>query len=123
MNSISLAQLSIFVIAVSMASFFVNADDSFVNSTEDNAIVAESTVVTESAVITETTEAVEEAKDNFTFTSLDSDKNGKLSQQEVLNGKNVWLVKSFKAIDSNKDESITEQELVNFVAKTKSVSQ
>ncbi|PKI12904.1 hypothetical protein [Colwellia sp. 12G3] len=113
MNSISLTQVTAFVVAVSMASFFVNADDALAHTTEDNTVVhAENSV--SSAVV----EAVEESNDKFTFTSLDTDKNGKLSQQEVVAGKNEWLVKSFTQIDSNADKSLTEQELIDFVATT-----
>jgi len=118
MNSISLAQVSAFVVAVSMASFLVNADDAFMSSTEDNIAVPKDKSSVEDVV-----EVVEEPNDSFTFTSLDSDKNGKLSQEEVLNGKNDWLVQSFKEIDSNADESITEQELMSFVARAASTSQ
>jgi Ca2+-binding EF-hand superfamily protein len=111
MNSISLTQVTVFVVAVCMASFFANADNALAHTTEDNAVVkAESSV--SSAVV----EEAAKLNDKFTFTSLDTDKNGKLSQQEVLIGKNEWLVESFKQIDSNADKSITEQELVDFVA-------
>jgi len=118
MNSISLMQVSAFVVAVSLVSFFVSADDAFIYSAEDNI-----TAQTENSATEEVVEAVERSNDSFTFTSLDSDKNGKLSQKEVLNGKNDWLVKSFKEIDSNVDKSITEQELMSFVARTYSTSQ
>ena len=62
-------------------------------------------------------ETIKESNDKFTFTSLDTDKDGKLSQQEVVTGKNAWLINSFKLIDNNADQQITEQELVGFVAK------
>ena len=113
MNSISLTQVTAFVVAVSMASFFVNADEALAHSTEDNT-AAHAEMSVSSVVVEET----KELTDKFTFTSLDTDKNGKLSQQEVVAGKNEWLVKSFKQIDSNADKSLTEQELVDFVAKT-----
>lgn len=113
MNSISLTQVSAFVVAVSMASFLVNADDALAHSHDDN-----TTAQTEDSAAIEEMVEVEESNDRFTFTSLDTDKNGKLSQQEVNAGKNNWLVKSFKQIDSNEDESLTEQELVDFVSRT-----
>lgn len=110
MNSISLTQVSAFVAAVCMASFFVNADDElFHNHERSTAAQIEQTLAEEPV------EAIEESNDRFTFTSLDTDKNGKLSQKEVEAGKNEWLVKSFKQIDSNADKSITEQELVDYV--------
>lgn len=117
MNSISLTQVTVFVVAVSMASFFVSADDALAHSTEEN-----STTQAEQSVAVEVTAEVTKSNDKFTFTSLDIDKDGKLSQQEVIAGKHEWLVKSFKKIDSNADEVITEQELVDFVAKTTAVT-
>jgi hypothetical protein len=115
MNNISLTQVTAFVVAVSLASFFVNADDALADTNEGSTLVH-----SETSVITEIVEVVIEeeqaSNDKVTFTSLDIDKNGKLSQQEVIAGKNDWLVKSFKQIDGNADKSLTEQELVNFVA-------
>ncbi|OUR80920.1 hypothetical protein A9Q75_09660 [Colwellia psychrerythraea] len=116
MDSISLTQVTAFVVAVSMASFLVNADDDLAYTNEDNTVVnAENSANAEA--IQKAIEAVKEPNDKFTFTSLDTDKNGMLSRQEVVDGKNEWLVKSFTKIDSNADESLTEQELVDFVAK------
>jgi Ca2+-binding EF-hand superfamily protein len=116
MDSISLTQVTAFVVAVSMASFLVNADDDLAYTNEDNTVVnAENSANAEA--IKKAIEEVKEPNDKFTFTSLDIDKNGMLSRQEVIDGKNEWLVKSFTKIDSNSDESLTEQELVDFVAK------
>ena len=116
MDSISLTQVTAFVVAVSMASFLVNADDDLAYTNEDNTVVnAENSANAEA--IKKAIEEVKEPNDKFTFTSLDMDKNGMLSRQEVVEGKNEWLVKSFTKIDSNADESLTEQELVDFVAK------
>lgn len=116
MDSISLTQVTAFVVAVSMASFFVNADDELAYTNEDNSLVNAENSANAEAIIA----AIEEVKapsDKFTFTSLDLDKNGMLSRQEVVDGENEWLVKSFTNIDSNADNSVTEQELVDFVAK------
>ncbi|TMM47569.1 hypothetical protein [Colwellia ponticola] len=114
MNSNNLTQISALVVIVSMASFLVIADDALTNKSEQNTLVyAETSVKT---VVVETP-VVKEPGDKFTFTSLDTDKNGKLSQQEAEQGKNEWLKQSFKKIDSNADKAITEQELVDFVAK------
>jgi Ca2+-binding EF-hand superfamily protein len=116
MNSINLTQVTAFVVAVSMASFLVSADDDLAYTNEDNTVVnAENSANAES--IKKAIEEVKEPNDKFTFTSLDMDKNGMLSRQEVVDGKNEWLVESFTKIDSNADESLTEQELVDFVAK------
>ncbi len=113
MNNISLTQVTAFVAAICMASFLVNADDALNHNHEGDSIAQ-----TESPKVAEVIEAADEPGERFTFTSLDTDKNGKLSHQEVIAGKNVWLVKSFKQIDANTDESLIEQELVDFVAKT-----
>ena len=121
MNSISLTQVTTFVVAVSLASFFVNADDALAHTTEASTVVhSETSVITE--IVEVAVEENKETNDKFTFTSLDTDKNGKLSQQEVIAGKNEWLVKSFSQIDSNTDKSLTEQELVDFVATTVATS-
>ena len=112
MNSISLTQVTVFVVAVSMVSFFVTADDALAQPTQDNTVVH-----TGNSASAEVIEEAKESNDKFTFTSLDTDKNGELSQPEVVVGKNEWLVKSFTQMDSNADGSLTEQELVDFVAK------
>ncbi|PKG83742.1 hypothetical protein CXF85_09545 [Colwellia sp. 75C3] len=121
MNSISLTQVTTFVVAVSLASFFVNADDALADTTEASTVIhSETSVITE--IVEVAVEEIKEMNDKFTFTSLDTDKNGKLSQQEVIAGKNEWLVKSFSQIDSNTDKSLTEQELVDFVTTTVATS-
>ena len=112
MNSISLTQVTVFVVAVSMVSFFVTADNALAQPTQDNTVVH-----TGNSASAEVIEEAKESNDKFTFTSLDTDKNGELSQPEVVVGKNEWLVKSFTQMDSNADGSLTEQELVDFVAK------
>jgi Ca2+-binding EF-hand superfamily protein len=114
MKSINLAQVSAFVIVASMASFFVNADDELINNLEGITVSQVESPITTTA---EASEEMAESQDKFTFTSLDSDKDGKLSQQEVLVGKNEWLIKYFKQIDSNTDKSISEEELVDFIAQ------
>ena len=117
MNSLSLTQVTVFVVAVCMASFFVNADEALAHSSEDAKAVHSDILASPVAA-----EDSKDTSDKFTFTSLDTDKNGKLSQQEVIAGNNEWLVKSFKKIDSNADEALTEQELVDFVSKTTAVT-
>ena len=112
MNSINLTQVTVFVVAVSMVSFFVTADNALAQPTQDNTVVH-----TGNSASAEVIEEAKESNDKFTFTSLDTDKNGELSQPEVVVGKNEWLVKSFTQMDSNADGSLTEQELVDFVAK------
>ncbi|TYK67374.1 hypothetical protein [Colwellia echini] len=116
MNNISLTQISLFVAAVCLVSFFVNADEVLApyNMEETTEVVTNITTNNTNVELTEEIQQVEETSDRFTFTSLDSDQNGKLSQQEVIAGKNNWLMKAFNEIDANTDAAITEQELVNF---------
>ncbi|WP_019028379.1 hypothetical protein [Colwellia piezophila] len=117
MKSISLTQVTAFVVAVTMASFLVNADKALAHSAEGN-----DANHSEHSTVSAVSENVVLSTESFTFTSLDINKDGKLSQQEVLAGKNTWLVNSFKQIDSNLDELLTEQEIVDFVSKTAAAS-
>jgi methyltransferase-like protein len=117
MNSISLTQVSAIVVAVSLASFFVNADEALAKNMKDRVVTKTENYLAVVEV------AAEESSDKFTFTSLDNDKNGKLSQKEVLAGRNQWLVKSFEKIDSNTDELLTEQELIDFVTRSTVITQ
>ena len=118
MKSISLTQVTAFVVAVTMASFLVNAEKALAHNTEGNGANHR-----EHATASPVSENEALSTEKFTFTSLDSNKDGKLSEDEVLAGKNEWLVKSFKQIDSNSDELLTEQELVDFVSKTAAAAQ
>jgi len=112
MNKINLTQVTAFVVAVSTASFFANAELLSSNSIE-NSTVEQSDNLTRLEV-NEVIEHVDASTEKFTFTSLDSDHNGKLSQEEVAVGENEWLTKAFNQIDGNADEYLTEQELVDF---------
>ena len=109
MNNISLTQLSLLVAAVSLASFFVNANQTSNYTTNESGVL--------NTVKTTHLEAGEASNERFTFTSLDSDQNGKLSKQEVIKSRNNWLAKAFGEIDANADKSLTEQELVDFAAQ------
>lgn len=109
MKNISLTQLSVFIVIVYLASFFVSAEQDSTKRLD----------YSEVAKIENSTpnKASEESSGRFTFSSLDLDQNGKLSQKEVSNGRNNWLGKSFIDIDANADMSLTEQELVDYAAK------
>jgi len=95
-----------------MGSFLINTEKAFAHNTDINS--------TKKADLL-TADTVSEAEifntEKFNFTSLDINKDGKLSEKEVLAGKNEWLVKSFKKIDRNADALLTEQELVDFLSK------
>ncbi|MEI6894429.1 MAG: hypothetical protein V5789_07315 [Colwellia sp.] len=114
MNNISLRQVTAFVIFVCLASFFVNADDALTNNMDASNTDKSAEIHKENTISSDDVQTEEESNDRFTFTSLDLDQNGKLNQQEVVAGKNEWLVRSFNQIDVNADELLTEQELVDF---------
>lgn len=114
MININLTHLSVFIIAIWLSSFFVNADESTTYKKQDDSAPSSekfTKIKSESS-----------SGNRFTFTSLDSDQNGKLSQKEVAQGKNNWLAKAFDQIDINADAALTEQELVDFAAKVASDS-
>jgi hypothetical protein len=116
MSSISLTQVTAMVVVVCMVSFFVNADDeqAYNHNHNKNASISSGVANPVSSKVLDKTEA---SNNRFTFSSLDTDKNGKLSHQEVTVGKGAWLAKSFKNIDINTDQFLTEQELIDFVGK------
>ncbi len=116
MNSISLTQVTALVVVVCMVSFFVNADDELTHNHNDNQNASISSVAT-NLVSSKRLDKTEASNNRFTFSSLDTDKNGKLSHHEVIVGKGAWLAKSFQKIDINTDQFITEQELIDFVSK------
>ena len=115
MVNINLTHLSFFIMIIWLSSFFVNADQSSTHN------VAETTVL--NATNLQEVEEVKGSSNRFTFSSLDSDKNGKLSKKEVAQGRNNWLVQAFNQIDINEDSALTEQELVDFAAKVASNSE
>ncbi len=112
MSNISLTQVTALVAIVCMASFFVNADDELTHNRDDS-----SSSVVENSLDDQVAKETKASSNRFTFSSLDTDKNGKLSHQEVIAGKSEWLANSFKQIDVNTDQLLTERELVDFVSK------
>jgi Ca2+-binding EF-hand superfamily protein len=116
MSSISLTQVTAMVVVVCMVSFFVNADDELTYNQNDNKSASISSVAA-NPVSSKVLDKTEASNNRFTFSSLDTDKNGKLSHQEVIVGNGAWLAKSFKNIDINTDQFLTEQELIDFVGK------
>jgi Ca2+-binding EF-hand superfamily protein len=98
MKNINLTQVTTLVWVAFTASFFVSADDS-------------------SAELNQTSSAL--VQDQFIFSSLDTDKDGSLSKEEVKASKNKLLAKSFKEIDSNDDGLLSKAELVDFVETAK----
>lgn len=118
MKAISLTQVSVLVVLASMASFFSNANNVVSHEQSNNKLTDVAT-----SIVDGINENSEQHGDRFTFTSLDTDKDGKLNQQEVIAGNNEWLMQSFKKIDINIDDSLTEQELVEFVTRSNLIIQ
>lgn len=98
MKTISLTQVTALVWVAFTASFLVNADES-------------------NAVINQSSAAL--AQDQFIFSSLDTDKDGALSKDEVEVSKNKLLAESFADIDANNDGVLSKEELVIFVETAK----
>ena len=109
MKGNSLTQLSVLVVVAYLASFIVSADQA-PNPVVDNNLPLSTTS-------TSPTPEVENTTGRFTFSSIDLDQNGKLSEEEVARGKNNWLANAFIDIDANEDKSLTEQELIDFATK------
>ena len=98
MKNISLTQVTTLVLMAFMASFFVSAEDSGITPNQKSSVLIQ---------------------DQFIFSSLDTDKDGALSETEVKVSKNKLLAKSFKEIDGNGDGLLSKTELVDFVETAK----
>jgi len=101
MKTISLTQVTTLVWVAFTASFFVNADDSAIDLNQKP-----------SALI----------QDQFIFSSLDTDKDGALSKEEVKASKNKLLARSFAEIDGDGNGLLSKEELVAFVETAKVAS-
>jgi Ca2+-binding EF-hand superfamily protein len=98
MKNISLTQVTVVVWIAFTASFFVNADDSAKELNQKSSALVQ---------------------DQFIFNSLDTNKDGALSKEEVKVSKNQLLTKSFQQIDGNNDGLLSKEELVAFVETAK----
>ena len=99
MRNISLLKLSAVVVSASMASFFVSADEiSITSADKEPAQVQEKSGV-----------------EKIAFSALDTNKDGKLSKQEVGASKNQLLAQAFSKIDLNADDELTQDELDSFI--------
>jgi hypothetical protein len=101
-NTISLTKVSFLVATCLFASYFVNAND-----------VSELTKVNAKVVADNTTEF------SPLVLQFDADKNGQLSEAEVLASKNTLLAKEFKNIDTNTDASISAEEFKAYISQEK----
>ncbi|WP_286265944.1 hypothetical protein [Thalassotalea atypica] len=102
MNKTRLIEISAIVMAATLATFVVNADQEVRLSNVSIKTPAHAT-------------------NNLTalFSTIDTDKDGLLSKSEISASKNDLLMRNFKAIDKNTDNSISNEELSAFSAKIK----
>jgi len=91
MKNISLINVSMIVVAATLASSFVSADDQLTSQLNGQVEYAE------------------------LIASLDSDNDGLLSQAEIITSKVKVLPDAFDKIDLNNDEKISEKEFNDFL--------
>ncbi len=101
MRNISLLKLSAVVVSASMASFFVSADEVSITSADKKP----------AQVQTQEKSGVEK----IAFSALDTNKDGKLSKQEVSVSQNQLLAQAFSKIDLNADDELTQDELDSYI--------
>lgn len=109
MKNMSLFKVTGFVITAALASNFVNAEVKTLNVLEKK----------QSDVVGKTVEAEEQLNFASLIDSLDSDKNGKLSQTELSVTSHKLLQAEFTEIDTNQDTQIDETEFSHFLVKIK----
>ena len=98
MNNVSLMKVTGLVVVAAFASAMVNA-----NEEPKTAVSTVSQLVDEKEL----------------FIPLDTDKNGLLSKQEVLESSNTLLQKEFAKIDVNSDSDISQEEFKVYLSKVK----
>lgn len=98
MRKVSLKKLAISVVAAAFVSSYVSAKDD---------------VKQEIGALKSATKSV------APFTKYDADKNGSLSQAEVVAAKNEVLNKAFATLDANGDAAISKEEFAKFSPKHK----
>ncbi|GAA0810729.1 hypothetical protein KO495_07025 [Colwellia sp. D2M02] len=109
MKNISLSQISVVVVTMLAASFFVSANEMTAPLGSDTPQIASS----------EPVQPVKASINEVVFNNLDLDKDGSLSKAEITSSKNEVLVSSFEKIDSNADLLVSKQELAEFVELVK----
>lgn len=78
-------------------------------------VVVGSLVATFFATANEMPSEMDSKKDlSHLVNQFDTDKNGKLSKDEVTASKNSILIVNFSKIDANKDSSLSKEELKSF---------
>jgi hypothetical protein len=100
MKNISLSQMSSMVFIMLVASFFVSAKEV-------------------SSVIPVADVPVKQSINEVVFNTLDLDKDGLLSKDEITSSNNEILLISFEKIDSNADLFVSKQELTDFIDQVK----
>lgn len=103
MKNANLLNTTIIVAVVALASNFVNAEGQIKKTIEGN----QNTVI-------------KQTEFSGLIKLLDTDKDGLLSETEVLASSNKELNLAFKKVDSNKDKKIDKAEYNSYLAATKS---
>jgi hypothetical protein len=98
MKSIDLTQVTTLVLMAFTVSFFVNANDSEIELNQQPSALVQ---------------------DQFVVSSLETDKDGSLSEEEVKASDNKLLAKSFAEIDGDGNGLLSKEELVAFVETAK----
>ncbi len=101
MKNVSLFKTTVMVVTVAFASSFVNAKDK--------------TETSQAEVV----ELAQQQSFSALVETLDSDKNGMLSQAEVSTNPKQFLLKEFSKIDVNQDEQIDEAEFNTYLTAIK----
>jgi Ca2+-binding EF-hand superfamily protein len=102
MKNASLLNTSIMVVIVALASNFVNAEDKIKKTTQLSQ-----------------KDTIEQAEFSALINMLDTDKDGVLSEAEVLENTNENLGIVFTEVDSNQDKKINEAEYNSYLAAIK----
>lgn len=110
MKNVSLTRVTAVVVFAAFASNFVMANE-------------ETKTVAVKAVSVKSTPATKEQVPQISFTQLivklDSDKNGLLSQSEVLASESKLLLTEFTKMDTDGDSQISEEEFNQYLAQAK----
>jgi Ca2+-binding EF-hand superfamily protein len=104
MNNVSLTKVTVAVVFAALASNFVMANG------DVKALSAKATPV-----------KTEQVSFSQLINKLDSDKNGLLSQAEVLASESKLLLTEFTKMDTDGDSQISEEEFNQYIAQAKNV--
>ena len=109
MNNISLMKISLIVVAATLASCFVSADDDI--KKDINKLKQE----VKQSINKLNTEIDKQPSFSDLIAKLDRNNNGQLSKSEITLTNNELLEKAFNKIDLNADAEITQKEFETFL--------